>query len=270
MSSNSIEQIQLELLNIIPDDGAEVSSHEARSKISERLKRKIDQKEFAEAQDGLIFNQKLLRGRRGIRAVLSKPAESSLSSDDEPALKQSEREMETPIESFLHLNFVPDILDPIPRSVDYLVQNTARRGPTAGLWIRPDITLATVTRYAFQPVPELELYGFELKCADGCSVYAIHEALAHNAFVHYSTVIVLLPSQHRLERNLPRMREQATEHGIGILRLKELKRPDEYELLVEARKKTPPVWAVNEFIETRFDESNKHKLLEWLKLWPQK
>lgn len=66
------------------------------------------------------------------------------------------------------------------------------------------------------------------------------------------------------------MKEQALEHGVGLIRLKDLRRCDDYELLVEARKKAPPIWALNEFIETRFDESKKNRLLDWLKIWPQK
>ena len=224
MPKKTTEEIQLEFLRAIPEDGDEISVPEARSKINTLLKRNITPDEFAEAQKSLIANHKLSRRRRGIRTVLSKHPNGSEVQEPSITLSQRERDMEEPVENFLHRHFVPDIIDPIPKTTEYLVHNTARHGPATGLWTRPDLTLITVTRYPFQPVPELELYGFELKCADGCTVYAVHEALAHTAFVHYSTLVVQLPDDHPFERNLDRMKEQAIEHGIGIIRLPKLSR----------------------------------------------
>lgn len=136
MSKISKGQIEIQLLNAIPENGNEIPSSEARLKLSPQLKRPVTQDEFSKAQEILLEGKKVLRGRRGMRAVLSKPAAADPSKASAP--QTLEREMEADIERFLHLHFVPDIIDPIPRTVEFLIQNTARGGPVAGLWTRPD------------------------------------------------------------------------------------------------------------------------------------
>ena len=50
---------------------------------------------------------------------------------------------------------------------EWQVRNTARGGLSGGRWTKPDIVVATVNAYLSRPIPELNLYGFELKTQAG-------------------------------------------------------------------------------------------------------
>lgn len=264
----ALEQALTALLNLLPADGEAISPSELRQRLLQSLEREVSRQEFKELQEALINSGKIKRTRAGIRALVSLRTEKVVSG----SRPFRETEMEKPAEDFLHRKFVPDFIDLVPHTVEYVVQNTARGGAANRLWTRPDLALATVTRYPFQPVPELELYGFELKAPEGCTVYSVHEALAHAAFVHYSTLLLLLPEKDTRERNLPRMKQQAIEHGVGLIRVRALADNDFdlYEMLVEPRRKSPTVWDLNDFIESRFNEERKRLLKKYLSVCPQK
>ena len=89
--------------------------------------------------------------------------------------------------------------------------------------------------------------------------------LAHAAFVHYTTVVAILAETSSYRRHLPRMREQAAEHGVGLIVIPDAKQsPDKYEVILEPRRLAPALWRVDELIETRFGDDTKQKLLSWL------
>jgi hypothetical protein len=135
-----------------------------------------------------------------------------------------------------------------------------------GLWTRPDLAAALVTRYTYAPTPQLDLYGFELKMPGGCTVYAVHEALAHTAFVNFAYLVVLLPDPARSEReNLSRMIEQAQKHGVGIIIVKDPADDEAYETVLAAERHSPKLKRIDDFITQRFDRANKLALRTWIK-----
>ncbi|MGO8952754.1 MAG: hypothetical protein ACLPWS_19610 [Rhodomicrobium sp.] len=256
------ELLKSKLLEILPAANEDLAVGQAIDQLEETLHRSISQEELGQAQLELIQADKLVRGRRGVQATLRRTPKRASSPD---ASRQREVDTYMHVENFLRKSFVPDVIDPVPQMVDYVVEITAATGGTAGLWTKPDLALATVTRYRFSPQPELELYGFEVKQEDGCTVYAVHEALAHAAFVHYTTVIAILADASPYQRNLARMREQAAEHGVGLIVIPGTQQNlDRYELILEPRRLAPALWRVDEFIETRFGKDAKQKLLSWL------
>jgi hypothetical protein len=61
------------------------------------------------------------------------------------------------------------------------------------------------------------------------------------------------------------MREQAAEHGVGLIVIPDTQQTSEkYEVMLEPRRFTPALWRADEFIETRFGDDTKQKLLSWL------
>lgn len=178
----------------------------------------------------------------------------------------SERELEPHIEGFLWRRFGERFLDIDLRNYSLVVQNTAHGGVAAGLWTRPDLAAAVVTRYTYAPIPHLDLYGFELKMAPGCTVYAVHEALAHTAFVNFAYLVVFLPGPDHSEReNLSRMIEQAQKHGVGIIIVKDPTDDESYEIVLTAQRQSPKLKRIDDFISQRFDRANKLALRTWIK-----
>jgi hypothetical protein len=183
-----------------------------------------------------------------------------------PAQIGSERELEPHVEGFLWRRFGEKFLDLDLRNYSLIVQNTAHGGVAAGLWTRPDLAAAVVSRYTYAPAPQLDLYGFELKMPSGCTVYAVHEALAHTAFVNFAYLVVLLPDQAQSEREkLSRMIEQAQKHGVGIIIVKDPAEDDSYEILLAAQHHRPKLKRIDDFISQRFDRANKLALRTWIK-----
>ena len=183
-----------------------------------------------------------------------------------PTRITSERELEPHVEGFLWRRFDEKFLDLDLRNYSLIVQNTAHGGVTAGLWTRPDLAAAVVTRYTYAPTPQLDLYGFELKMPAGCTVYAVHEALAHTAFVNFPYLVAFLPDQAHSEREtLPRMIEQAQKHGVGIIIVEDPADDDSYEIVLAAQHHNPKLKRVDDFISQRFDRANKLALRTWIR-----
>jgi hypothetical protein len=256
------ELLKSTLLQILPASGEDLAVGQAIDRLEEKLHCSISPEELGQAQLELIQAEKLVRSRSGVQATLRRKPKRAASLD---ASRQKEIDTYRHVENFLRKSFVPDVIDPVPQMVDYVVEITAMAGGNTGLWTKPDLALATVTRYRFAPQPELELYGFEVKKEEGCTVYAVHEALAHAAFVHYTSVIAIVAEASPYHRNLSRMREQAAEHGVGLVVIPDTERISEkYEVMLEPRRLAPALWRVDEFIETRFGDDTKQKLLAWL------
>jgi hypothetical protein len=108
--------------------------------------------------------------------------------------------------------------------------------------------LTSVRRYRSRAVPELELFGFELKTARGFEVSAVHQALAHLRYVHYSHVVVHCPDDEFWEHRLSEARFHAQTHGVGVIRL--LSQAD-YEISIHARRGDPLPSSVDRFLEER-------------------
>lgn len=100
----------------------------------------------------------------------------------------------------------------------------------------------------------------------GCTVYAVHEALAHTTFVNFAYLVIFLPDPTHSEReNLPRMTEQAQKHGVGIIILKDPSDDTSYEIILAAQRHSPQLKRIDDFISQRFDRANQLALRTWIK-----
>lgn len=183
-----------------------------------------------------------------------------------PTQIANERDLEPHVEGFLWRRFGESFLDPDLRNYSMIVQNTAHGGTAAGLWTRPDLAAAVVARYVYAPLPQLDLFGFEIKMTKSCTVYAVHEALAHTTFVHFAYLVVFLPKSTHSERdNLPRMVEQAQKHGVGLIIVSDPTDDAAYEIILAAQRHNPKLKRIDDFISQRFDRANQLALRAWIR-----
>jgi hypothetical protein len=183
-----------------------------------------------------------------------------------PTRIANERDLEPHVEGFLWRRFGERFLEPDLRNYSLIVQNTAHGGTAGGLWTRPDLVAAVVARYAYAPLPQLDLFGFEIKMTKGCTVYAIHEALAHTTFVHFAYLVVFLPEGAQSERdNLMRMIEQAQKHGVGLIIVSDPSDDATYEIILAAQRHSPKLKRIDDFISQRFDRANQLALRAWIR-----
>lgn len=168
-----------------------------------------------------------------------------------------ESDLEEPFAVILKTRLVEEFLPPAAEPI-WLVQKTARGGPSAGQWTQPDIVLASRRKYRSRAVPELELFGFELKLARGLDISAVHQALAHTRFLHYSHVVVHCPSDEVWKHRLTDVRSHAQTHGIGLIRLRGADAQADYEIALPSKRFDPLPLLVDQFLD-RFPI-----LLDWV------
>ena len=181
---------------------------------------------------------------------------------------EREKDLEPWFERYLWL-CAQTLYDPAPQNFSVIVENTARRVGTGKRWSRPDICLACVSRYRYQPTPSLDLHSFELKMPDGCDMLAVHEALSHTASAHYAHLALYLPTSSENKRalaHLPDMKQQAQRHGVGIILIGDPKDITTYERILEARRHTPAPSHIDSFIDERFSASNTLALKRWVRI----
>lgn len=156
---------------------------------------------------------------------------------------------------------------PEHRIQDFVIDCTARQGrrDTGGMWTRPDVALASCSRFKFVPGIQLELNTFEIKTFDGLDVTSVYEALAHRRAAHYSYVVAYIPESERPARKslLDRLCLDSESHGIGLI---VVANPDEYETWdfeIEPSRNDPDPADLDLFIRTQTSEKFKDKVLRW-------
>ena len=53
--------------------------------------------------------------------------------------------------------------------------------------------MGCVARYRYTPLPQFDLFSFELKMPSGCNMLSVHEALAHGATAHFAYLCLYSP-----------------------------------------------------------------------------
>lgn len=224
--------------------------HALHSKCARILERPIPADEFqaAVAELAALQQVKVLNNGRIVRS--------------EPDFPESQLEDE--VEKFLsgewaekHLNISPD---------NIIFFRTARGGTRdTGLFSRPDFTAATIRRMKYDPLSHLDVLTFELKNRDGATLMAVHEALAHTRFAHYSFLVC--PRSHLRTQHNEQLRNACAQHGIGLVMfdIDGCKLPDavkDFAIEVRATRCNPDPYNVEEFLEARLPSGHLAKLAE--------
>jgi hypothetical protein len=247
------------LLSLLPEDGTAIAYDALRIALSEQLRQEFAGDEF----DRLIW----MLGDQvswdpGTRRIWRRPKAEHFQLPQEI---KKEQDLEGWFERFLRKRAAKMFYDPLPATLNFVVQNTARISGSGGRWTRPDLCMACISRYHYTPTPHFDLFSFELKMPSGCNVLAVHEALAHTAAAHFGYLAVYLPAGSKEEANLPAMVEGARRHGVGIIRFTDPMDEASYALVLYAQRHTPAPSKIDGFIEDRFDEGTKIDLRNWVR-----
>lgn len=125
-----------------------------------------------------------------------------------------ESDLEDPIENFLSGDWACQNLG--LRLEESIFIRTARGGTRdTGLFSRPDFTIATIRRMKYDPLRHLDVLTFELKNRAGATLMAVHEALAHTRFAHYSFLVC--PRSHLRPQYDEELRNACVRHGLGLI-----------------------------------------------------
>lgn len=147
-----------------------------------------------------------------------------------------------------------------------IVRDTSRAGPRSGVWSRPDYTVASVARYTYSTVREVDLFGFELKRFESGSVVGVHEAHAHTRYVHFTHFVWHMPHPDRDRESIDAIRDECARLGVGFVRFADPDRLDTWTVVLDAQRNSPDPESVDGYIDDRFDEADRTQLVQWLAL----
>jgi hypothetical protein len=224
-----------------------VSWEDLRSTCARSLQRPISDEEFQASLEKLgAVGDIALDGRR-IRRL-------------EPDFPESL--LEDAVEPFLTGEWCRDTLRLDASAL--VTHRTARGGSRdTGLFSKPDFTLATVRRLKYDPLRHLDVITFELKNSAGATLMAVHEALAHTRFAHYSFLVC--PRSRLRPAHNAELRDACAQHGLGLIMF-DFVSPSEPPQLCNFRielnplRMTPDPYVVEEFLEARLPELTLEKL----------
>lgn len=216
-----------------------------KQRLESKQNRDISEAEVIEALDALVSKE--LLQKQGSQWKLSEPER------DEYSLYPSL------ILRFKQQKFLSQ-LGVQPKS--FVIEDTSRAVGVEGRYSRPDITLAAVHTWIYDPQTTLEVYSFEVKNRKGSIVPAVYEALAHARFVNHPYLVV--PSSRLQTQNLNLIRRTCEREGVGLIFF-DLKAStinpgfeiDNLTLEVEAERRPTNPRVVEDFLNTRFGESAK-------------
>ena len=259
-------KLEATILGLLPADGTPVLNRVMRVMLARKLERAIDEDTFFSARDALLAEGAVgrLRGQGG-QLFLTKPdpvVDEGVKKAELPRDGWSEARLMEPLRSFLEGPFRKSL--DLPETGACIVQDTSIMGPHKGKWARPDFILVSAMRFKLMPGAQVDLHSFELKAETGGSVLAIHEALAQTRFTHFGHFVWHLPIGSKSESMLDDITSHCEEHGVGLIRLKDPKRPTEEdgcEVLVDPRRKPTLGSVVDGFLESRLSREQKERLM---------
>ncbi|MBI1339076.1 hypothetical protein GC169_02530 [bacterium] len=162
------------------------------------------------------------------------------------------------LDAWLRQEFVPNL-----RVGEHHIVRDTSAGGAAGVWTRPDFTVASSRRFRSTNVREVELYGFELKRADNGSVIGVHEALAHTRYVHFAYLVWHVPDRN-LSKSFDPIFSQCARHGIGFIHFADPNRFETWITELDPQKASPEPFAVDDFIADRFSADDNDRMRSWL------
>jgi hypothetical protein len=255
------ETLAQRILPLLPQDGTPVLNRVMRVMLSRQLEIQIEPDLYFGARDLLLQTGKIGRSRGQSGQIFLAALNGSQPAAVEPALPAEpwpEARLMQPLRIYLEGAFRRGL--DLPADSTSLVQDSSAKGPAKGLWARPDFILVSAMRFKFMPGAQVDVHSFELKTETGCSVLAVHEALAQTRFTHFGHLVWHLPERSRSEARLAEIEDHCDEHGIGLIRMRDPLASEGCEILADPVRKSTLPMAVEGFLETRLSAVQKDSL----------
>jgi len=175
-----------------------------------------------------------------------------------------ERDLYEPVDDYLQVRFSAS-LRPLYGEFKHLTSITATAGGNdTGKWSKPDLCLVALWRHKFSPTWQLDLHGFEVKPEHRCTIESVHEALSHTSHVNYAHLVWHSPKWQDADVKCQAIADRCQRHGVGLITMRNECDASSYVIRVPAKRVPISGDATDEFIETRFQPGERHKLIEWL------
>lgn len=168
------------------------------------------------------------------------------------------------VQSFLNIQFSARVKPPLGTHLP-LVAVTATAGPAAsGIWSRPDLAMINIWRHKYQPGQHVDLYGFEVKRDGGCDVRSVHETLAHRRLVHFAYLVWNYRAADFDAEPFKIIYANCESYGLGLITFADPADGRSFQIHRDAERAAPRGSDVDDFIETRFPDHQRERLIGWL------
>lgn len=142
---------------------------------------------------------------------------------------------------------------------------TTKGGTDDGRWSRPDLALAAVRRFKYEPTWTLDLHSFEVKTPTNCDPTSVHEALSHASLVHFTWLTWHNSNFDEADQLCRQIHDRCARHGVGLITFDDPANSDSFTVRLRSPRHSPDPEAIDEFIETRFEKHDREKLQAWLR-----
>jgi hypothetical protein len=150
-----------------------------------------------------------------------------------------------------------------------LVEVTALQGrrDTGGRWSRPDITMASMTVYAYVPGRHFDITTFEIKPPDGIDISVVYEALSHLRSATRAYAILSIPEGQEQDYDdaVAQICTEAKRHGIGVIITADPANYDTWEERVEAVRRDPDPERLNDFLAKQVSGIFRETIVKWFR-----
>lgn len=176
----------------------------------------------------------------------------------------SEAALYPPVQDFLHQRFLDRLRPPYGEIRSISAVTATAGGAGSGHWSRPDLALVALWRTKYALNWTLDLHGFEVKTETGCTPAAVHEALSHAALVHYSHLVWQKNDWSHALPECKAILDRCARYGVGLITFSDPDNSDTFLVRHAARRHDPSGDAIDEFIESRFSETDRLQLIQWV------
>jgi hypothetical protein len=249
------------ILKLLPPDGTPVLNRVVRTMLARELEKAIDPDAFFAALDVLQKKGRIgrLRGQGGQVFALQPESRVRAEPATEPAEAWSEVGLMEPLRAYLDGEFRKGL--DLPAEAVCIVHDTSRIGQPGARWARPDFILVSAMRFRLMPGAQLDVHSFELKTETGVTDLAVYEALAQTRFTHFGHLVWHLPEGSKAEAKLAEIEQQCDQHGVGLIRMRDPKRPESCEILLDPERKPTLPATVDGFLEARLTDKHRQDIL---------
>jgi hypothetical protein len=246
------------ILKLLPEDGTPILNRVMRMMLARELQRPIEPDLYFSARNLLLEKHRIgrLRGQGGQLFLVADV--NSFEQLTTAKKDWAEQKLMKPLRAYLEGPFRTGL--DLPEDGIWIVHDTSSHGPRRGQWARPDYILVTAMRFKLLPGSQIDVHSFELKTEDGGTVQAVHEALAQTRYTHFGHLVWHLPEGCKAEARIAEITKHCAEHGIGLIRMRDPKRLESFEILVDPVRKTTSAMVIEGFLESRLSHEQRTKL----------
>jgi hypothetical protein len=256
----SVDDIAKQMLVLLPGDGTPVLNRIMRVMLARALSADIDEERYAAARRKLA-DRGQIGSKQGPGGQVFLKARSAVTSprDEVGSDAWTEARLMPCLRGYLD-GPIQGALD-ILRGARCISYDTSSIGKTGVQWARPDFTLVSVKQFKFLPGVEFDVHSFELKTeSGGATDLAVFEALAQTRFTNFGYLVWHLPTASKYEKKLSGIEKQCEQYGVGLIRARDPRRFDTWEIFVEPARKLTPAAEIDLFLDERLKESERRQI----------